>query len=84
MKHCPKGHGVRHLSVEPDVLVGRECPSKLGTNDANDVAQHRQENKAAIISQDEPSTTRGPHGKPKPVQGTELLVRFLDRVLNSY
>lgn len=40
MHHCPKCHGIRDLTVEPDILVRGEEPGELGPNDTDDVAQH--------------------------------------------
>lgn len=50
MDHSPESHRICDLSMEPDILVGREEPGDLGANDTNDIAQHRNKNKTAIES----------------------------------
>ena len=57
----PEEHLVGDLSMEPDVLVRRKRPSELWTDDTDDVAQHRDQNEAAIERKDETSTTRNPN-----------------------
>lgn len=66
--HCPKSHRVGDLTVEPDVLIGGEKPSELWSDYANNVSQHREEDEAAIVSEDEPRASRGPNGE---LQGVE-------------
>jgi hypothetical protein len=75
--HGPESHGVSHLSVKPDVLVGREKPSQLGTNDPDDVAQHGDEDEAAVVSEDEAGAARRPYGPFEAVQGSKFLVSEL-------
>jgi len=48
MYHSPEGHRVGNLPVEPDIFIGREEPGDLGTDDADDIAQHGNENEATI------------------------------------
>jgi len=36
--HGPKCHGVRDLAMEPYVLIGRKYPSKLRSDDTDDIA----------------------------------------------
>lgn len=77
--HCPERHGIGHLSMEPDVLVRGEQPSELGTDDADDVAEHGEEDKATIVSENETSAARSPDGKLETVQGSQLLVSELKK-----
>jgi hypothetical protein len=72
--HGPESHGVSDLSVEPDVLISREEPLHLGSDNSNDVPQHREENETAIERKNETSTTRGPDGKLETVESGKLLV----------
>jgi hypothetical protein len=41
--HGPESHGVSDLPVEPNVFVCREEPLQLGTDDADDVSEHGNE-----------------------------------------
>jgi hypothetical protein len=79
MNHRPEGHGICHLSMEPDVFIGREQPSKLGTNDTDDVSEHWEEDEASVIGENKASATGGPNGELEAVQSVELLVGFLRR-----
>jgi hypothetical protein len=74
MHHGPKCHGVCHLSMEPDVFIGREQPRKLGTNDTNDVAKHREKDETTVVGENEASTARSPDREPETVQSGEFLV----------
>lgn len=75
--HCPESHGVCDLSMEPNVFIGGEQPGELGTNDTDDIAQHRKENKTSGISENETGTTRRPDREREAIQNVELLVSFL-------
>jgi hypothetical protein len=75
--HGPKGHRVCHLSVEPEVLIGGEEPREPGAKDANDIAEHRDQDKATIKREDEASTPRCPDGKLEGVQGRQPCVHVL-------
>lgn len=66
--HCPKSHRVGDLTVEPDVLIGGEKPSELGSDYTNNVSQHWEKDEAAIVGEDEPCTPRGPN---RELQGIE-------------
>lgn len=66
--HGPEGHGICDLSMEPDVFVGREEPSELGTEDTDDISKHWDEDQTSIESQDKTGTTRDPDGESKSVQ----------------
>lgn len=68
MNHGPEGHRIGDLSVEPDVLIGREEPTQFRTDEANNVAQHRDENQASIESKNETGTAGGPD---RPLKGVE-------------
>jgi len=63
--------------MEPDVFIGREQPRKLGTNNTNDVAKHREEDETTIVGENEASTTRSPDGEPETIQSGEFLVCVL-------
>jgi hypothetical protein len=54
--------------MEPNILVGREEPCQLWSDDANDVAEHWDEDQATIESEDETGPTGGPDG---PLEGVE-------------
>ncbi len=48
--------------MEPDILVSREQPSQSWTDNTNNVAQHRDENQAAVEGEDQTCPPRGPNG----------------------
>jgi hypothetical protein len=75
--HCPKGHRVGDLTVEPDVLIGGEEPGEPWSEYANEVPQHWEEDEAAIESEDEPRTSRGPNGILQGVEARKYGVDFL-------
>ena len=75
--HRPKGHRVRDLTVEPDVLIGREQPCELGADDADDVPQHRDEDEATIERQDEAGTSGYPDRPSERVQRGKFRVGCL-------
>src|SRR5262245_39343793 len=77
MHHGPESHGVSNLSVKPDVLVGREKPGQLRTNDLDDVAQHGDKDKAAVESEDESGTAGSPYREFETVESDEFLVGVL-------
>lgn len=58
--HGPKSHRISHLSMEPNVLIGREEPAQFRTDEAKNVAQHREKDQATIESENETGATRGP------------------------
>lgn len=77
--HCgPKCHGVSHLSMEPDVFIGREQPRKFWTDNTNDVAKHREEDETTVVGENEASTARGPDGELETIQSSEFRVFFLE------
>lgn len=51
------------MPMEPNIFIGREQPSELGANDADDVAQHWEENKTTIECKDKTGATRNPDGE---------------------
>jgi len=57
--------------MEPDVFVGGEEPSELGTDDTDDVSEHWNEDQTSIEGQDKTCTTRGPDGESKCVETCE-------------
>ena len=79
MNHSPECHRIRHLSVEPDVLVRGEQPCKLGSNDTDYVSQHGDEDHASIKSKYESCSTRTPYGELETVEGSQFLIGFLHR-----
>jgi hypothetical protein len=72
--HGPEGQLVGDLTMEPDVLISWEEPSKLGANEANDVAEHGDEDETAIECQYETGTTGRPHGPGQGVQARKLFI----------
>ncbi len=50
MDHSPKRHRIGNLTVEPDVFIGGEKPREPGTNNANNISEHRYQNQACIES----------------------------------
>jgi hypothetical protein len=60
--------------MKPDILIGREKPCQLGADDANDVAQHGNEDQTTIEGEDEASTTRGPDRQSEGIEGSKPLV----------
>lgn len=79
MYHCPEGHGVCDLSMEPNVFIGREQPGELGTDDTDDIAKHRKENETSGIGENEPGPTRRPDREFEAIQNVEFLVRCLTK-----
>jgi len=68
MNHCPEGHRVCDLTVEPDILIGGEEPSQVRTNNPNDVAKHWKEDKTTIVCEDKTSPTRSPNRPCKTIE----------------
>ena len=79
MYHCPEGHGVCDLSMEPNVFIGGEQPGELGTNDADDIAKHWKENKTSGIGKHETGPTRRPDRELEAIQDVKFLVRCLTK-----
>lgn len=77
MYHCPKCHRICDLSMEPDVLVGREEPRELGTNDANDIAQHGDQEQSRVERKSETSTTRRPDRPFQTIESSQFSVSGL-------
>ena len=63
--------------MEPNVFIGGEEPGELGTDDTDDVAQHGQQNEAAVEGKDETSATGCPHRPFEGVQTSETSVSDL-------
>lgn len=82
MNHSPKEHLICDLTMEPDVFIRREQPCQLGTNDADDIAEHGEEEKAAIEGEDQACTTGTPDGPGKTIQSFQFLVCFLRECLS--
>src|ERR1700733_10850215 len=83
MDHGPECHRIRHLSVEPDVLVGREQPSKLGSNDTDYVSQHGDEDHPSVKSKYETRSTGTPYRELETIEGSQLLIGCLHRIQMS-
>ena len=81
--HCPESHRVGDLSMEPNVLVGGEEPGNLGTDDADDVAQHGEEDKATIEGKNETSAARRPDRKTESVEASKLRVGCLQTKIRA-
>jgi hypothetical protein len=60
--------------MEPNVLIRREQPGQLGTDDLEDIPEHGEEDKTAIEREDKPSSAGRPHGELETVQSRKLLV----------
>ena len=75
--HGPECHRVGDLTVEPDVFVGGEEPGELGTDDTDDVAQHGEQNEAAIEGEDETGATGYPDGVFEGVQASKTSISEL-------
>jgi hypothetical protein len=65
--------------MEPNVFIGGEQPGELGTDDTDDIAKHRKENKTTGIGQSETGPTRRPDREREAIQSVEFLVRFLTK-----
>jgi hypothetical protein len=63
--------------MEPDVLVSREQPSHMWSNDTDDVPQHWDQDEPSIHRQDKTSTTRYPYGEVERIEALETSVRNL-------
>ena len=60
--------------MEPDILVCGEEPLKLGSDDADDVAQHGDEDHEAVVGENETCAARRPYGPLERVETGETLV----------
>jgi hypothetical protein len=58
--------------VEPNVFIGRKEPGELWSDHANEVSQHRDEDKAAIKGEDEACASRSPNGELEGVKASQL------------
>jgi hypothetical protein len=65
--------------MEPDVFIGGEQPSELGTDDTDDVAKHWEENETSVVGENKTGPTRGPDRELETIQSLEFLVRFLTK-----
>lgn len=75
----PECHGVCHLSVEPDVLVGGEQKGQFGSNNSDDIAQHGYKNHASVEREDKTSSTRRPYRPGEAIECSQLLIGSLER-----
>lgn len=63
--------------MEPNIFVGREQPGKFGSNDTDDVAEHRYQDHTTIESQDETCSTRRPDGIAQGIESSQSSIGFL-------
>jgi hypothetical protein len=78
--HCPEGHGVRDLPMEPNVFIGGEQPCELGADDTDDIAKHWKENKTSGIGENETGPTRRPDRELEAIQSMEFLIICLTKL----
>jgi len=64
--------------MEPDVLVSREQPSHMWSNDTDDVSQHWDQDEPSIQRQNKTSTTRHPYGEVERIETLKTSVRNLE------
>ena len=74
VNYSPEEHAVRHLAMEPDVLVGRESPGQFRPDNPDDVPQHGNEDETTIEGKDQSSASRAPDGPLEGVETGELSV----------
>lgn len=70
MDHGPKGHRVRDLPVEPDILIGGEEPSEFGADETDDVAQHGHQDESSVEGENKTSPSRCPDGPCQSVKSS--------------
>ena len=75
--HGPESHRIGDLPVEPDVLIGREEPAQFRADEANNVAQHRNEDQASVESENKTGATRSPDGPLEAVETSEPSIGIL-------
>jgi hypothetical protein len=63
--------------MEPYVLVGGEKPCELWSDYTNDISQHRKEDEATIIGEDEACASRNPDRELEGVEARKLSVGLL-------
>lgn len=63
--------------MEPYVLIGGESPCELWSDYTNNVSQHRDEDEATIIGEDEARASRGPDRELEGVEARKFLVGCL-------
>lgn len=56
--------------MEPDILVGREQPSKFGPDNTDNVTKHREQNQSSIESKYETRSTGAPNGELEAVESS--------------
>jgi hypothetical protein len=77
MNHGPESHRICDLSVEPDIFIGGKQPSKFWADNADNIAQHGDEDKTAIEGKHKTSATRCPNGIFQAVETSQLEVGCL-------
>jgi hypothetical protein len=78
--HSPKCHRISHLPVEPDVLIGREQPSKLGPHDTDYVSQHGDEDHPSVKSKYESCSTGTPYRELETIESSQFLIGCLHSI----
>jgi hypothetical protein len=53
----PEEHLIGDLTVEPNIFIGREQPSQPWADDADDIAEHWDQNETTIKGQNQTCTT---------------------------
>jgi len=77
VNHRPKGQRVGDLTVEPYVLIGGKKPREFWSDYTNNVSQHRDEDEATIIGEDEACASRGPDRDLEGVEARKFRVGCL-------
>ena len=77
VNHGPESQRICDLSVEPDIFIGGKQPSKLGSDNTDNIAQHGDEDQTTIESKYKTSATRCPNGKFQGVETSQLDVGCL-------
>lgn len=83
VNHRPECHGICDLTVEPDIFVRREEPGELGSNDAQNVAQHREQDESTVQCQYQSSPTGDPNGPLESVEPGKLDIGGLENELEE-
>lgn len=76
--HGPEGHGVGNLTMEPNILVGREGPSEFWTDNPDDIAKHGNQDETTVESEDQTGPSRCPDRPLEAVEDEQLLIGGLE------
>jgi hypothetical protein len=77
MNHGPESQRICDLSVEPDIFIGGKQPSKLGSDNTDNIAQHGDEDKTTVEGKHQTSATRCPNRVFQSVETSQLEVGCL-------